>query len=208
VAHMPEWFAKTPEMMAMDRYFTPMKGGRVDEAELVDRLQQALADLYARNDFYEDSKALDREARPIKRPSIDRHFKRDWLNAADPFSAVSGGDFWPDLPSRTVVEGLRFGMEIAIKRALGRANLSLSTREASDLFDWYDSVGIDTQGVRPLITSWNCVAPVGSKFFDTQALRGPTVVEWAIATPAPIRYSRDRMIVWELRENTYKGETS
>jgi hypothetical protein len=33
--------------------------------------------------------------------------------------------------------------------------------------------------------SWNCVAPTGDDYFEVDALRGPTVVELAIATSRP-----------------------
>ncbi len=44
---------------------------------------------------------------------------------------------------------------------------------------------VDMDGVRSLAMSWNCVAPAGSDYFQVAALRGPSVVEFAIATPKP-----------------------
>ena len=47
--------------------------------------------------------------------------------------------------------------------------------------------GIDfDDGVRGIAMSWNCVAPAGENFFEVEALRGPSVVEFAIATPRPL----------------------
>jgi hypothetical protein len=212
---MPEWFAKTPEMMKMDAWYSGLNDhGEPDPDELIRRYKDALSDLGGSTGYYEETRALtgDKNRRRAKNVAIDQHFKRHWLNADDPLSPTKGGEFWPDLPSRDVVERLRYGMEVALKRALGKSNLtefSLSDEELDELFGWYESVGINTDEVRPLVTSWNCVAPTGSKFFDTQAIRGPTVVEWAIATPAPVRYSRDSEIVWRYRvRDTGEGVTS
>lgn len=187
MAHMPDWFAKTPEMMAMDRYYSGLTTrGDFDAEELKQRYLEALGDVRAPSQSFEGSKALKKEAPHLVAPGLTKHFRRDWLCPDDPFSTDRGGKFWPNLPSRDVLEGLKFGMEDALKRALGRPNIPSSMandKELDDLFDEDERNDIDTSNVLPLITSWNCVAPRGSKFFDTKAIRGPTAVEWSIGTP-------------------------
>ncbi len=47
--------------------------------------------------------------------------------------------------------------------------------------------------------SWNCVAPAGENFFEVDALRGPTVVEFAIATPRPYGHATIMSMADDLR---------
>ena len=49
--------------------------------------------------------------------------------------------------------------------------------------------------------SWNCVAPDTDNFFEVDALRGPSVVEFAIATPRP----RGHASVIDLAEEAEAG---
>jgi hypothetical protein len=52
--------------------------------------------------------------------------------------------------------------------------------------------------------SWNCVAATGEDYFEVDALRGPTVVELAIATPRPYGHGSVMPLVeeyeWEVRQ--------
>src|SRR5215207_223963 len=98
---MPNWFAKTKEMAAFDRYFSTRD---VSDKELLDRYLRALARM-PRGDFYRRADALDTQwaAVPNKNlqttMSLDRHFRGDWIHHQypdDPNTYGSqGGRFWP-----------------------------------------------------------------------------------------------------------------
>jgi hypothetical protein len=192
---MPNWFAKTKEMAAFDRYFSLLD---VDEKGLLERYGQALRTLDARADYYNGSEALQHEwrAKPNLRQemagSLDAHFRGDWIHlnfGRNPKAAKKGGRFWPQVPSSRVVELLRLGTTMAIHKAMGDtelANLGLSEDYRYRLWKAERENGIDfDDGVRGIALSWNCVAPAGETFFEVEALRGPSVVEFAIATPRP-----------------------
>ena len=192
---MPNWFAKTKEMAAFDRYFSRIEAS---EKELLDRYQGALATLNGRADYYNGSDALQHEwrAKPnLQREmagSLDAHFRGDWIHlnfGRKPKFDKIGGRFWPQIPSTKVVELLRLGTIMAIHKAMGDtelANLGLSEDYRYRLWKAERENGIDfDDGVRGIAMSWNCVAPAGDNFFEVEALRGPSVVEFAIATPRP-----------------------
>jgi hypothetical protein len=192
---MPNWFAKTKEMAAFDRYFSLLD---VDEKGLLERYGQALRTLDARADYYNDSEALQHEwrAKPNLRQemagSLDAHFRGDWIHlnfGRNPKAAEQGGRFWPQVPSSRVVELVRLGTTMAIHKAMGDtelANLGLSADYRYRLWkaERENDINFD-DGVRGIALSWNCVAPAGENFFEVEALRGPSVVEFAIATPRP-----------------------
>jgi hypothetical protein len=193
---MPNWFAKTKEMAAFDRYFSLLD---VDEKGLLERYLQALERLNARaDDYYNASDALQHEwrAKPNLQQemagSLDAHFRGDWIHlnyGRKPKAAQKGGRFWPQVPSSRVVELLRLGTTMAIHKAMGDtelANLGLSEDYRYRLWkaERDNSINFD-DGVRGIALSWNCVAPAGECFFEVEALRGPSVVEFAIATPRP-----------------------
>jgi hypothetical protein len=196
---MPDWFAKTKEMMASDLYFSLVDAGT--DTELIRRYHQALHRLNTTpsDEAPQDSYALQRVWKNPGRvsASIGGHFIGDWIyyryymNKA--LFANKGGAFWPDVPSSVVVDQIREGTIVAIHKALGATELSgmsgLSTEYLDDLWEPELKNDVDIDGVRPLATSWNCVAPAGSKYFETAALRGPTIVEFAIATPKPYEHS-------------------
>ena len=192
---MPNWFAKTKEMAAFDRYFSLLD---VDDKGLLDRYQQALQRLDSKADYYNASDALQHQWR--NKPnlqhemagSLDAHFRGDWIHLAfgrDPKAAGVGGRFWPQVPSSRVVELLRLGTIMAIHKGMGDtelANQGLSEDYRYRLWKAERENDIDfDDGIRGIALSWNCVAPAGENFFEVEALRGPSVVEFAIATPRP-----------------------
>ena len=192
---MPNWFAKTKEMAAFDRYFSLLD---VDEKGLLERYWLALERLNSRADYYNASDALQHEwrAKPnLQREmagSLDGHFRGDWIHlnfGRDPKASDLGGRFWPQVPSIQVVEILRLGTTMAIHKAMGDTeleNLGLGEDYRYRLWKAERENGIDVDdGVRGIAQSWNCVAPAGDTFFEVEALRGPSVVEFAIATPRP-----------------------
>jgi hypothetical protein len=193
---MPNWFAKTKEMAAFDRYFSLID---VDEKGLLDRYLSALQRLASRGDYFGDSDALRNEwrAKPNlgreMQGSLDAHFRGDWIHlnfGRDPRANGLGGRFWPNVPSSRVVELVRVGTIMAIHKAMGDtelANLGLSEDYRYRLWTPERENGIDfDDGIRGIAMSWNCVAPAGDTFFEVEALRGPSVVEFAIATPRPL----------------------
>ena len=196
---MPNWFAKTKEMAAFDRYFSTRD---VDEKTLLGRYQQALARM-PRTDFYKRADSLDAQWAGLANQniqtklSLDRHFRGDWIHhnypdRSDEFGD-QGGRFWPQVASSKVIDELRFGVIAAIHKAIGETeliNLGVPDDYREEL--WVPEVdnGIEIDdGIRGIALSWNCVAPAGENYFEAEALRGPTVVEFAIATPRPYGHS-------------------
>jgi hypothetical protein len=188
---MPRWFAKTQEMAAIDQYFSVQDAG--SEAALRDRYIQALTRLGA-SSYFDRSDALDKTGwdPSAARASLDSHFVGDWIHQLYPTDPATyanvGGRYWPQVGSQRVVNRIRFGTILGFHKALGRDTL-VSAGAASDyidlLFESEFDRAIAVDGVLPLAMSWNCVAPTGDDYFEVDALRGPTVVELAIATPRP-----------------------
>jgi hypothetical protein len=185
---MPHWFAKTPEMVTCDAHFSLASAG--DEVALIGRYKTALQRLQT-SDYYTHSDALQTGgwSAPAVSASLGGHFRGDWIhtNYPDPRFAGIGGRFWPQVPSTTVVDRIRYGTIIAIQKALGRAQLgaTVSISYADQIFAPELADGVEVDGVRPLATSWVCIAPTGEDYFEVDSLRGPSVVEFAIATPRP-----------------------
>jgi hypothetical protein len=196
---MPHWFAKTKEMAAFDRYFSTTD---VDDKGLLDRYLAALGRM-GTNDYFGRSDALDNEWRAradnslLLRVSLDEHFRGDWIHHLYPTDATTygsvGGRFWPQVPSQDVIDRLRAGVVFAIHKAMGDtelANLGLDQDYRDRLWKAERDNSIDVDdGIRGIALSWNCVAPAGDDFFEVDALRGPTVVEFAIATPRPFGHA-------------------
>jgi hypothetical protein len=174
----------------------------VSEGQLLDRYKQALARM-PRTDFYQRADALDTQWAGVanngllKKMSLDRHFRGDWIHhnypdRPDEFGG-EGGRFWPQVPSSKVIDELRFGVIAAIHKAMGESQLiALGVPDGyrEDLWKPELDNGIDIDdGIRGIALSWNCVAPAGEAYFEADALRGPTVVEFAIATPRPYGHS-------------------
>jgi hypothetical protein len=192
---MPNWFAKTKEMAAFDRYFSTRD---IDEKELLDRYLRALSRMQG-VDFYSSADALQTQwaLRPnparMMRMSLDEHFRGDWIHHQYPDDPAKygdkGGRFWPQVASHDVIDRLRAGVVFAIHKAMGDtelANLGLPEDYRDRLWKAERDNDIDVDdGIRGVALSWNCVAPAGEDYFEVEALRGPTVVEFAIATPRP-----------------------
>lgn len=208
---MPNWFAKTREMAAFDRYFSTVD---VDEQGLRDRYLRALGRVAGRGQFFARSEALETEWKTLANPtralrmSLDEHFRSDWIHHLydpdDPASDGSlGGRFWPQVSSVDVLEHLRAGVTFAIHKALGDTELAAlgideDYRDRLWKAERDNNIPID-DGIRAIAMSWNCVAPAGEAFFEVDALRGPTVVEFAIATPRPFGHSTVIAITDDLR---------
>ena len=216
---MPDWFAKTPEMIASDKYFS--LADAQSEGVLIDRYRGALQALDVDPTTYaRQSQALDREwgstqPRRIKR-ALDHHFLGDWIHYlyyTDParYGDV-GGAFWPQVPSWKVVELVREGTRLGIHKALGDSELRalgdpmVTEKYLRDLWRPEVENGVDIEGVRPLATSWNCVAPTGDPYFEVAALRGPSVVEFAMATPKPYGHSSMMHVVQRRIDGYYTEE--
>jgi hypothetical protein len=207
---MPHWFAKTKEMAAFDRYFSTRD---VDDKGLLDRYLRALGRLDDQGGFFTSSEALTTEWSSLANPglmlrvSLDEHFRGDWIHHLYPTNPVAygdiGGRFWPQVPTVTVLDSLRTGVMFAIHKAMGDTelvNLGLPERYRERLWKAERDNGIDVDdGIRGIALSWNCVAPAGDDFFEVDALRGPTVVEFSIATPRPYGHSTVQGVGDDLR---------
>lgn len=217
---MPNWFAKTREMAAIDRYFSLQDAG--SEPALVDRYLGALARLGAPDRYFDRSDALDNTGwDPAEiEASLHGHFVGEWIHRLYPTSpeqyANIGGRNWPQVGSQRIVDRIRYGTTIAFHKALGRDNLERAGVQdpvyIDDLFKSEVDIGVDIDRVLPLAMSWNCVAPTGDDYFEADALRGPTVVELAIATPRPYGHGSVMPLVEEyelgLREPPQIGASS
>lgn len=192
---MPNWFAKTKEMAAFDRYFSTRD---VTEDDLLGRYQMALERMQV-DDYYSKAASLDTEGKDLTarrmRMSLDEHFRGDWIHHQYPDDPAKfgdqGGRFWPQVASQDVIDRLRAGVVFAIHKAMGDPKLDKLPQDYRDRLwkaEHENGIAID-DGLRGIALSWNCVAPAGEDFFEVEALRGPTVVEFAIATPRPFGHS-------------------
>jgi hypothetical protein len=139
--------------------------------------------------------------------SLDEHFRGDWIHHLYPTDPAKygdvGGRFWPQVPSTDVLDRLRAGVMFAIHKALGDPELDALGIDA-DYRDrlWKserdNAIAVD-DGIRGIALSWNCVAPAGENFFEVDALRGPTVVEFAIASPRPYGHATVMGVADDLR---------
>jgi hypothetical protein len=198
MGNMPEWFAKTPEMCASDLYFSRA----CTEEERIALGRKYLLALQTLQDnptsFFGGSKALDAS------PDFDatRKDHRDWISERydpnDPSTFHLGGRYWPGIPSIAVIDVIEKGTRMAIMKALGETNLvnmQVHTDTIVELFRHEEENNVNRDGILPIATSWNCVAPPGSTFFEAAALRGPTIVELAIATPRPVALTRFAIMI-------------
>jgi hypothetical protein len=183
---MPYWMSKTAEMVAMDRWFSRADAG--SEAALVTRYKNAHNRVASDPAVFRSASAsLGRLPATAQPNDSFSHFNRDWVNLANP---NSGGDYWPQIPTWTILMWLRSGISNAVQKALGTNNL-LPGVAANDLFRYEiqaDST-LDLTTVLPLCTTWVCTSPAGSSGFQADAMRGPSVVELIIATPQPVEKS-------------------
>ncbi len=200
---MPKWFAKTREMAAVDLYFSVQGAGSEDA--LIGRYLQALGRL--QTDYVDNrSVALENTGWDPNgvAASIGGHFVGDWIHQLYPADPHLGGRFWPQVASQKVVEHLRWGTMIAFHKALGRDNLvsrGVDEEYIEILFESERHIDVEINGVLPLAMSWNCVAATGEDYFEVDALRGPTVVELAIATPRPYGHGAVMHLVEEYEWN-------
>ncbi len=181
---MPYWMNKTPEMVAIDRWFSG--------PDLVDRYRNAINRINTakiNRTLPGTSDALDNEM-PGGSPAAFTHFGKDWLNPTNP---SSGGDYWPHVPTFTIIPWLQTGFLRACQKGLGAqqlaANLGKSPSEIDDLFkaevEWSRLTDTDLQGVLPLVTTWVCTSPPGTGTIQADVIRGPSIVELIISTPQP-----------------------
>jgi len=183
---MPHWLAKTPEMIAMDRWFSA-------GTNLVDRYNTAIARINAGkngnvlpavSDVLDDAEQHNRL--PGGAAGAFRHLGKDWLNPTNP---SSGGRFWPHVPTFMIITWLQEGVLSAARKGLGWTAAVSRGEVPEDLFEseLEDSQLTEAEltGELPLVTTWVCTAPAGTGSIEVDALRGPTVVELIIATPQP-----------------------
>jgi hypothetical protein len=192
--HMPQWLMKTSEMVASDRYFSlGSPGASGDRNALLQRYVDALAALQAPT-YYQQSAAMRQGGMTASAvdTTLGSHFKGDWINAQYP-TETSGGAFWPHISSETVLYWVKVGTMTAIHKAVGKQNLLAMYAAVPQIASYADSLyeshgqdGADNESVVPLSTSWLCVGPSDSTFFEADAVRAPSIVEFVIATPKPL----------------------
>ena len=193
---MPNWFAKTKEMAAFDRYFSLLD---VDEKALLERYWRRW---HARWPGATSTTAPTRSSTSgAAKPNLglraagSRSTRTSAATGSTTTSAViprparRAAGSGPRCRRTAWSSCLRTGMIMAIHKAMGDtelANLGLPEDYRDRLWKAERENDIDfDDGVRGIALSWNCVAPAGDNFFEVDALRGPTVVEFAIATPRP-----------------------
>ena len=164
-------------------------------------------------DFYSRADALDTEWRGCRTTACARGCRSTSTSAATgsttstpttpTSSATRAAGSGPRCASHEVIDELRAGVMFAIHKAMGDtelANLGLPDEYRDRLWKAERENGIDIDdGIRGIALSWNCVAPAGENYFEVEALRGPTVVEFAIATPRPYGHSSVMAMADDLR---------
>jgi hypothetical protein len=193
VGQMPQWLSKTPEMYAFDQYFSLGTGPDAEE-QLTGRYAQALTSLegagfWQANSIHSLETVWGSESRVSQ--SINGHFIGDWISAGYP-ADQSGGQYWPQVSSSRVLQQLGHGVQVAIWMALGTRGLPGRPAPAlygDQLFRVAEANHVPTLPVLPIIMSWVCVAPAGDDYFEVEAVRGPTAVEFAVGTPRPMGHS-------------------
>jgi hypothetical protein len=150
---MPIWLAKTREMIAMDRWFSVDDAG--SEAALVARYQSAITRLVAPNNqvLRGGSQALSLQpGGPGAVSDSFLHFDEDWMNLDN---LSSGGNYWPQIPTWSIIIWLRQGVLSAARKALGVSHLP-SKAAANNLFRY--EIANDPADPRttvlPLVTCW------------------------------------------------------
>jgi len=186
---MPYWLMKTPEMVAMDHWFSLEQG----EATLVTRYNQAITAMSA-NTFLSSSKSL---GTPNADNPSYKHFRGfggmlgDWLNIQNP---TFGGKYWPHVPTVMILATFKRGITLAAQKGLGWSNLPASPgTSADDVFaselEYIPEVTPESpawlDGVVPTTTVWTCAAPPGTGSVQVDAVRGPGSVQIVISTPWP-----------------------
>jgi hypothetical protein len=177
--NMPNWLAKTPEMVAMDRWFSLEAG----KPELVRRYEAGIRKVATTGVFAGGSDSLDNRmpgkgADAIKSFS---HFDSDWLNLANP---SSGGNYWPHVPTFSIITWLQQGVKNACQKGLGSKLLKSSALFQSELDTGLTEA--EVADVVPTVTVWVCTSPPGTGTIQVDAVRSPSVVQLVIATPWPM----------------------
>jgi hypothetical protein len=179
---MPYWMNKTPEMVAMDRWFST-------GPDLVNRYTNAINSVIASQGartLPTASDVLDNPTFTGNKQDAFRHFGADWLNEKNP---TSGGRFWPHVPTFTIISWFQIGVLHAARKGLGWAELVNRGEDPKPVFEPEMCTGgmeePQLQDVLPLVTTWVCTSPAGTGTVEVDAIRGPTVVELIIATPQP-----------------------
>jgi hypothetical protein len=177
---MPYWMNKTPEMVAMDRWFSG--------PDLVTRYTNAINRVLASqlsNALPATSDVLDNELAGEQTGAF-AHFGSDWLNPTNP---SSGGSYWPHVPTFTIISWFQIGVLHAARKGLGWTELMSRGDNPAHIFEpetkWGGMAESELDGVLPLVTTWVCSSPAGTGTVEVDAVRGPTAVEMIIATPQP-----------------------
>lgn len=177
--NMPNWLAKTPEMVAMDRWFSLEDGKR----ELVRRYEAAITNVGKPSVFTGGSDALDNRMAKKHADALRAygHFDSDWINLTNP---SSGGNYWPHVPTFTIITWFQQGVKNACQKGLGSKHLGSSTLFRSEL----DSglMEAEVADVVPTVTVWVCTSPPGTGTVQVDAVRSANVVQLVIATPWPM----------------------
>jgi len=180
---MPYWMNKTPEMIAMDRWFRD-PGVPDLVTKYTTTINKVLTSQRSRV-LPATSDVLDHEM-PGKQLGALGHFGTDWLNPTNP---SSGGSFWPHVPTFTIISWFQIGVLHAARKGLGRTELLNLGEDPDQVFEpekkWGQMTDADLDGVLPLVTTWVCSSPPGTGTVEVDAVRGPTAVEMIIATPQP-----------------------
>jgi hypothetical protein len=176
---MPYWMNKTPEMVAMDRWFSTDLVTRYTNAINSVLASQAVRTLPTTSDVLHNEFLAGEQ-------TAFQHFGDDWLNKKNP---TSGGRFWPHVPTFTIISWFQIGVLHAARKGLGWSEVSSLGEDPNNIFEPEMHTGgmqeADLQGPLPLVTTWVCTSPAGTGTVEVDAIRGPTAVELIIATPEP-----------------------
>jgi hypothetical protein len=113
----------------------------------------------------------------------------DWLNLQNP---LSGGKYWPHVPTVTILLWFKHGITLAAQKGLGWSNLAGAAGTVFDSELKYMSKEENANpgatwlnGVLPTTTCWVCTSPPGTGTVQVDAVRGPSSVQLVISTPWP-----------------------
>jgi len=181
---MPYWLNKTPEMIAMDRYFSGPTAKLIKNYKAaiarVEAAAQTASGLPTSSDALNDPKNW-----PGQPNKAFAHFDTDWLNPNNP---SSGGDYWPQVPTLSIIPWFQSGILAGANKGLGWTELVKTPVDPNKLFESeleYGMTEAELADPLPLATSWVCTSPPGTGTVEVDAVRGPSVVELIIATPWP-----------------------
>jgi hypothetical protein len=184
---MPYWLAKTPEMIAMDKWFSA-------GSQLAQHYNDAITSINTSKQAHRlptSSDALNSKL-PGAAPDAFFHLGTDWLNPNNP---TSGGRYWPHVPTFMIISWFQTGVLHAAYKGLGWTAAQNLGQDPAVIFKSETRQGkmdpSELDSLLPLVTTWVCTSPPGTGTVEVDAVRGPTVVELVIATPQPkLMYSR------------------